>query len=117
MDVGDLVVILTALHLEYQEVRRKLTGPQVHRHERGTRFEAGTVQGTSCRVALGLTSRGKRKRLQTAVDLFTYVALPVICMTVFWCSPAVPPLLVALSFVQALALVVLGWQFLRYAER
>ncbi|MGW6531913.1 5'-methylthioadenosine/S-adenosylhomocysteine nucleosidase family protein [Streptomyces venezuelae] len=52
------VVILTALNLEYQAVRQKLTGPQLHRHKRGTRFEVGTVQGTSCRVALGLTSKG-----------------------------------------------------------
>lgn len=55
---NDLVVILTALNLEYQEVRRKLSGLRVHRHERGTRFEVGTVPGTSCRVALGLTSKG-----------------------------------------------------------
>ncbi|MET9395073.1 5'-methylthioadenosine/S-adenosylhomocysteine nucleosidase [Streptomyces sp. NPDC006624] len=55
---GDLVVILTALNLEYEAVRRKLAGPQLHRHERGTRFEVGTVRGTSCRVALGLTNKG-----------------------------------------------------------
>ncbi|MGQ4714402.1 5'-methylthioadenosine/S-adenosylhomocysteine nucleosidase family protein [Streptomyces anulatus] len=54
----DLVVILTALNLEYQAVRGKLAGPRSHLHERGTRFEVGTVQGTSCRVALGLTSKG-----------------------------------------------------------
>ncbi|MGW6309180.1 5'-methylthioadenosine/S-adenosylhomocysteine nucleosidase family protein [Streptomyces niveus] len=54
----DLVVILTALNLEYQAVRKKLAGPHVHRHERGTRFEVGTVEGTSCRVALGLTNKG-----------------------------------------------------------
>lgn len=54
----DLVVILTALNLEYQAVRRRMAGPQVHRHERGTRFEVGTVQGTSCRVALALTNKG-----------------------------------------------------------
>lgn len=54
----DLVVILTALNLEYEAVHRKLTSPRVHRHERGTRFEVGTVRGTSCRVALGLTSKG-----------------------------------------------------------
>ncbi|MEW2108963.1 5'-methylthioadenosine/S-adenosylhomocysteine nucleosidase [Streptomyces albidoflavus] len=52
------VVILTALNLEYQAVRQKLANPQVHRHERGTRFETGNVQGTSHRVALGLTSKG-----------------------------------------------------------
>ncbi|MCA1218570.1 hypothetical protein [Streptomyces sp. 8L] len=62
------------------------------------------------------TSRATRKRLQTAVDLFTYVALPVICMAVFWCSPAPRPYLVALSLAQTLALAVLAWQFLRYAE-
>lgn len=54
------VVILTALNLEYQAVRQKLTSPQAHRHERGTRFEVGTVPGTSCRVALGLTSKGNQ---------------------------------------------------------
>lgn len=52
------VVILTALNLEYQAVRRKLASPHAHLHERGTRFEVGTVQGTSCRVALGLTNKG-----------------------------------------------------------
>ncbi|MGW3335351.1 5'-methylthioadenosine/S-adenosylhomocysteine nucleosidase family protein [Streptomyces rubiginosohelvolus] len=52
------VVILTALNLEYQAVRQKLASPQTHLHERGTRFEVGTVQGASCRVALGLTSKG-----------------------------------------------------------
>ncbi|WP_406395600.1 hypothetical protein [Streptomyces sp. NBC_00887] len=62
-------------------------------------------------------SRTTRKRLQTAVDLFTYVALPMICVTAFWCSPAVPPLLVIVSLAQTVALAVLGWQFLRYAER
>ncbi|MEV6951681.1 5'-methylthioadenosine/S-adenosylhomocysteine nucleosidase [Streptomyces sp. NPDC051183] len=56
----DLVVILTALNLEYQAVHRRLAGPQLHRHERGTRFEVGTVQGTSCRIALGLTNKGNQ---------------------------------------------------------
>ncbi|MFE2167598.1 purine phosphorylase [Streptomyces sp. NPDC059447] len=54
----DLVVILTALNLEYQAVRKRMAGPQVHVHERGTRFEVGTVRGTSCRVALALTNKG-----------------------------------------------------------
>ncbi|WP_371624099.1 5'-methylthioadenosine/S-adenosylhomocysteine nucleosidase [Streptomyces sp. NBC_01116] len=54
----DMVVILTALNLEYQAVRAKLASPQGHLHERGTRFEVGTVLGTSCRVALGLTNKG-----------------------------------------------------------
>ncbi|MEV7295414.1 5'-methylthioadenosine/S-adenosylhomocysteine nucleosidase [Streptomyces microflavus] len=52
------VVILTALNLEYQSVRQRLADLQLHLHERGTRFEVGTVQGTSCSVALGLTNKG-----------------------------------------------------------
>ncbi|MFD7510537.1 hypothetical protein ACFV5N_14545 [Streptomyces sp. NPDC059853] len=61
-------------------------------------------------------SRGTRKRIQISVDLFTYVALPVICVTAFLCSPSVQPLLVIVSFGQTFAQVVLGWQFLRHAE-
>ncbi|MFJ5894685.1 purine phosphorylase [Streptomyces sp. NPDC093064] len=74
----DLVVILTALNLEYQAVRLKLTGPQVHRHERGTRFEVGTVQGTSCRVALGLTNKGNHSAAviaERAIQEFSPVAV------------------------------------------
>ncbi|MEU1485961.1 5'-methylthioadenosine/S-adenosylhomocysteine nucleosidase [Streptomyces sp. NPDC005752] len=74
----DLVVILTALNLEYQAVRRKLTGPQVHRHERGTLFEVGTVQGTSCRVALGLTNKGNHSAAviaERAIQEFSPVAV------------------------------------------
>lgn len=61
--------------------------------------------------------RTVRKRLQTVVDLFTYLALPMICVAAFWCSPTVQPLLVIISLAQTLSLAVLGWQFLRYAER
>ncbi|MER6028539.1 5'-methylthioadenosine/S-adenosylhomocysteine nucleosidase [Streptomyces sp. NPDC001851] len=74
----DLVVILTALNLEYQAVRRKLAGPQVHRHERGTLFEVGTVQGTSCRVALGLTNKGNHSAAviaERAIQEFSPVAV------------------------------------------
>ncbi|MEU1466788.1 5'-methylthioadenosine/S-adenosylhomocysteine nucleosidase [Streptomyces sp. NPDC005761] len=74
----DLVVILTALNLEYQAVRRRLAGPQVHRHERGTRFEVGTVQGTSCRVALGLTNKGNHSAAviaERAIQEFSPVAV------------------------------------------
>ncbi|MFF4226383.1 5'-methylthioadenosine/S-adenosylhomocysteine nucleosidase family protein [Streptomyces sp. L500] len=74
----DLVVILTALNLEYQAVRRKLAGPQLHRHERGTRFEVGTVQGTSCRVALGLTNKGNHSAAviaERAIQEFSPVAV------------------------------------------
>ncbi|WP_405985152.1 purine phosphorylase [Streptomyces sp. NBC_00872] len=74
----DLVVILTALNLEYQAVRRKLAGPQVHRHERGTRFEMGTVQGTSCRIVLGLTNKGNHSAAviaERAIQEFSPVAV------------------------------------------
>jgi nucleoside phosphorylase len=74
----DLVVILTALNLEYEAVHRKLTSPQVHRHERGTRFEVGTVPGTSCRVALGLTSKGNHPAAvlaERAIQHFSPVAV------------------------------------------
>ncbi|WP_016907763.1 5'-methylthioadenosine/S-adenosylhomocysteine nucleosidase [Streptomyces xiaopingdaonensis] len=72
------VVILTALNLEYQTVRQKLASPQTHRHERGTRFEVGTVQGTSCRVALGLTSKGNHSAAviaERAIQEFSPVAV------------------------------------------
>jgi adenosylhomocysteine nucleosidase len=74
----DLVVILTALNLEYQAVRRKLADPQAHRHERGTRFEVGTVQGSSCRVALGLTNKGNHSAAviaERAIQEFSPVAV------------------------------------------
>ncbi|QHY97440.1 hypothetical protein SSPS47_20240 [Streptomyces sp. S4.7] len=61
--------------------------------------------------------RTTRKRLQTAVDLFTYLAMPMTCVTAFWCSPAVRTPLLIVSLAQTAALAVLGWQFLRYAER
>jgi nucleoside phosphorylase len=74
----DLVVMLTALNLEYEAVRRKLDSPQVHRHARGTRFEMGTVSGTSCRVALGLTNKGNHTAAvlaERAIQEFSPVAV------------------------------------------
>lgn len=64
-----------------------------------------------------VAGRTMRKRLQTVVDLFTYLILPMVCTTAFWCSPTARPLLVLTSLVQTLALTVLGWQFLRRTER
>ncbi|UED85855.1 5'-methylthioadenosine/S-adenosylhomocysteine nucleosidase [Streptomyces profundus] len=72
------VVILTALNLEYQAMRQKLSRPQVHRHKRGTRFEVGTVQGTSCRIVLGLTNKGNQSAAviaERAIQEFSPVAL------------------------------------------
>jgi 8-oxo-dGTP diphosphatase len=53
-----MIVILTALDLEYQAVRAHLTDPRVHRHTAGTRFELGRLTGDGCRVALGLVGKG-----------------------------------------------------------
>ncbi|MFJ9323708.1 5'-methylthioadenosine/S-adenosylhomocysteine nucleosidase family protein [Streptomyces globisporus] len=74
----DLVVILTALNLEYEAVHRRLDGLRVHRHERGTRFEVGTVRGTSCRIALALTNKGNHAAAvmaERAIQEFSPVAL------------------------------------------
>ncbi|GAA3411431.1 5'-methylthioadenosine/S-adenosylhomocysteine nucleosidase family protein [Streptosporangium vulgare] len=53
-----MIVILTALDLEYQAVRGHLTDPRVHRHNAGTRFELGRLAGDERRVALGLVGKG-----------------------------------------------------------
>ncbi|WP_020578423.1 5'-methylthioadenosine/S-adenosylhomocysteine nucleosidase [Actinopolymorpha alba] len=55
---NDLVVILTALNLEYEAVRKNLTDLRVHRHPAGTRFELGRPGGRGCRGALGLVGKG-----------------------------------------------------------
>jgi nucleoside phosphorylase len=54
----DLVVMLTAFNDEYKALRQRLTDITTHRHNRGTRFEIGTIRDTSCRVALSLTGKG-----------------------------------------------------------
>ncbi|WP_026923480.1 5'-methylthioadenosine/S-adenosylhomocysteine nucleosidase family protein [Glycomyces arizonensis] len=54
------VVVLTALDLEYKAVRAHLDDIETHRHEAGTRYESGTVRGTSCRITLGLTGVGNQ---------------------------------------------------------
>ncbi|GGT06782.1 hypothetical protein GCM10010156_75200 [Planobispora rosea] len=53
-----MIVILTALDLEYQAVRGHLTNVRVHRHTAGTRFELGRLAGDGPRVALGLVGKG-----------------------------------------------------------
>ncbi|MFD7864911.1 hypothetical protein [Streptomyces sp. NPDC057682] len=81
--------------------------------------ELASVHGTAFGWEVyhrNVAGRALRKRLQTTVDLFTYLVLPMVCTTAFWCSPTVQPLLVLVSAVQALALAVLGWRFLRRTE-
>ncbi|MEV8517779.1 5'-methylthioadenosine/S-adenosylhomocysteine nucleosidase [Dactylosporangium sp. NPDC051484] len=53
----DVVVILTALNLEYDAVRQHLTDPRVHLHPAGTRFEVGRLRHGG-RAALGLVGKG-----------------------------------------------------------
>ncbi|HEY7147358.1 MAG TPA: 5'-methylthioadenosine/S-adenosylhomocysteine nucleosidase [Streptosporangiaceae bacterium] len=55
--MNDVVVMLTALDLEYQAVREKLTGLRLHRHPAGTRFEVGRLDSGG-RVALALVGEG-----------------------------------------------------------
>ncbi|WP_018353239.1 5'-methylthioadenosine/S-adenosylhomocysteine nucleosidase [Longispora albida] len=51
------VAVLTALELEYQAVRDRLSGVRAHLHRAGTRFEVGrTTAGT--RIALALAGKG-----------------------------------------------------------
>ncbi|MEV4816166.1 5'-methylthioadenosine/S-adenosylhomocysteine nucleosidase [Micromonospora tulbaghiae] len=52
------VVVLTALDLEYNAVRERLTIVEPHIHPMGTRFERGTVTGGSCEIILGLVGKG-----------------------------------------------------------
>jgi adenosylhomocysteine nucleosidase len=53
-----LVVILTALNLEYEAVRDQLIDLRVRRHPAGTRFEVGRIDQSDCQVALGLVGKG-----------------------------------------------------------
>lgn len=74
----NLVVMLTAFNLEYEAVRRKLVDIEVQLHERGTRFEVGTLEGTTCRVALALTGKGNNPAatlVERAVHQFSPVAV------------------------------------------
>lgn len=54
----DLVVVMTALELEYEAVREYLASPQLHRHDEGTHFEVGQLSGTSTRIALVQCGKG-----------------------------------------------------------
>jgi nucleoside phosphorylase len=52
------VIVLTALDLEYQAVRRHLHEPRVLRHSSGTLFEAGQLSGAAGTVVLTVTGEG-----------------------------------------------------------
>jgi nucleoside phosphorylase len=72
------VVVLTALDLEYKAVRQHLKDVEQHRHGTGTRFEIGTVDGTDCRIAVGLVGVGNARSAvlaERAIREFTPTAL------------------------------------------
>jgi adenosylhomocysteine nucleosidase len=73
-----VVVVLTALNVEYEAVRRRLTDLKVHRHDKGTRFEIGNAAGTNCRIALGITGKGNQPAAvlaERAIQEFSPVAV------------------------------------------
>ncbi len=72
------VVILTALDVEYEAVRRRLSEPELYRHPTGTRFEVGTLPGGACRVALALVGKGNHASAvlaERAINEFDPVAM------------------------------------------
>lgn len=74
----DTVVILTALNLEYDAIHQKLAAPQVHRHDRGTRFEVGALPDTRGQIALGLTGKGNHSAAvlaERAIQQFSPLAV------------------------------------------
>jgi len=54
------IVVLTALDVEYQAVRARMTALRPHRHRAGTRYEVGLLPGGECQAALGLTGVGNQ---------------------------------------------------------
>lgn len=72
------VVILTALDVEYQAVRARMTGLRTHRHPAGTRYEVGVIGDGRCRAALGLAGAGNHPAAvlaERAIAEFSPVAL------------------------------------------
>lgn len=58
MDESKTIAILTALDQEYEAVREHLGRVQTHTHEKGTRWEVGTVPGGVCRIAIADAGKG-----------------------------------------------------------
>ncbi|MGH3260389.1 MAG: purine phosphorylase [Trebonia sp.] len=52
------MVILTALDLEYESIRERLTNLRARSHRAGTRFEVGRLAGHGCRVAVAQVGKG-----------------------------------------------------------
>lgn len=58
MSEQETLVVLTALDLEYESIRGKLTDLRVQSHRAGTRFEVGRLAGHGCLMALALVGKG-----------------------------------------------------------
>jgi nucleoside phosphorylase len=74
----NVVVILTALSLEYNAVRTHLSGVQTQTHPAGTRFEIGMLPGTRWQIALATTGDGNTTAavlVERAISLFAPEAL------------------------------------------
>jgi adenosylhomocysteine nucleosidase len=72
------LVVLTALDLEYESIRGKLTDVRVQSHRTGTRFEVGRLADRNCRVALALVGKGNHTAAvlaERAISEFDPVAL------------------------------------------
>lgn len=54
------IVVLTALDVEYQAVRARMTALRAHRHPAGTRYEVGLLPDGESRAALGLVGVGNQ---------------------------------------------------------
>jgi adenosylhomocysteine nucleosidase len=72
------IVVLTALDVEYQAVRARMTAPRAHRHPAGTRYEVGLLPDGESRAALGLVGVGNQSAAalaERAIAEFSPVAL------------------------------------------
>lgn len=68
------IVILTALDLEYQAIRKMMADPRLHRHRQGTRFEAGRLVDGRCEVALAQVGKGNQSAAVLAERAITEFA-------------------------------------------
>lgn len=72
------IVVLTALDVEYQAVRARMTALRAHRHRAGTRYEIGLLPDGQCQAALGLTGVGNQSAAalaERAIAEFSPVAV------------------------------------------
>lgn len=72
------LVVLTALDLEYESIRGRLTDIRVWSHPAGTRFEVGQLADRDCQVALALVGKGNHAAAvltERAIAEFDPVAL------------------------------------------